>query len=94
MFLAYLTQYLPTVRRSTYIHSQYQTCANNQQYTLLGWFKAFSGSAMATSRRGDEYYRSLYAKEPDFHRLALQDADFKAMWDHRYSTRACCNHQR
>lgn len=45
-------------------------------------------SAMATSRRGDEYYRSLYAKEPDFQRLALQDADFKAMWDHKRGTSA------
>lgn len=43
---------------------------------------------MATSRRGDEYFRSLYAKEPDFQRLALQDADFKAMWDHKRGTSA------
>lgn len=50
-------------------------------------FKTSSGLAMANSRRGDEYYRSLYAKEPDFHQLALQDADFKAMWDHRRRTR-------
>lgn len=34
---------------------------------------------MANSHGGDEYYRSLYEEEPDFHRLGLQDADFKAM---------------
>ncbi|KAG8161175.1 hypothetical protein KVR01_009439 [Diaporthe batatas] len=34
---------------------------------------------MATSSRGDEYYRSLYAQEPNFQRLALRDADFKAI---------------
>lgn len=37
---------------------------------------------MTASRRGDAYFQSLYAKEPDFQRLALHDADFRAMWDH------------
>ncbi|POS69274.1 hypothetical protein DHEL01_v212331 [Diaporthe helianthi] len=36
-------------------------------------------ATMATSRRDDEYYRSLYAEEPDFQDLALQDADFQAI---------------
>lgn len=49
---------------------------------------------MAPPRREDEYYRGLYAKEPDFHRLALQDADFKAMWVLRRRTLASCNHRR
>ncbi|KAI3395857.1 hypothetical protein diail_794 [Diaporthe ilicicola] len=41
------------------------------------WLNTSSGSTMTNSRRVDEYYRGLYAKEPDFQRLALQDAAFK-----------------
>lgn len=91
MFLTYLPQYLPTVH---FTYNASNPCKSSITYVLRLFQGLFGGSAMATSRRGDEYYRSLYAKEPDFHRLALQDADFKAMWDHTHKTRACCDRRR
>lgn len=40
---------------------------------------SFHSSAMTSALSKDVYFRFLYASEPDFQRLALHDADFRAM---------------